>query len=242
MAYLSIIIPAYNEEKRIGATLHKLYQFLSAQKYDYEVIVVDDGSGDGTISEAEKSALSKIGKLRIVKNDKNMGKGFSVKAGVFNTGAEYVLLTDADLSTPIEEMEKLFSFMKEGYDIVIGSRALKDSDVRVHQPFHREIMGKTFNFFVKRLLIKGFNDTQCGFKLFKGSVARDIASRMKIDGFCFDVEMLYLAKIKGYNIKEVGVAWNNSIESKVRLFHSSATMFLDLLRIRTIHGKGKGKN
>lgn len=236
MAHLSIIIPAYNEEKRIGSTLHKLYQFLSSQKYDYEVIVVDDGSVDGTASEADNSALSRTGKLKVIKNEKNSGKGFSVRNGISNAAGDYILLTDADLSTPIEEMGKLFSFVKDGYDIAIGSRALKNSKIEVHQPWYREIMGKTFNFLVKSILMDQFNDTQCGFKLFKAQTAKDIASRMKIDGFSFDVEMLYLAANLGYKIKEVPVTWMNSPKSKVNPLFDSTKMFFDLIRIRILHG------
>lgn len=230
------MIPAYNEEKRIGSTLHKLYQFLSSQKYDYEVIVVDDGSVDGTVSEADNSVLSRTGKLKVIKNEKNSGKGFSVRKGISNAAGDYILLTDADLSTPIEEMGKLFSFVKDGYDIAIGSRALKNSNIEVHQPWYREIMGKTFNFLVKSILMDQFNDTQCGFKLFKAQTAKDIASRMKIDGFSFDVEMLYLAANLGYKIKEVPVTWINSPKSKVNPLFDSTKMFFDLIRIRILHG------
>jgi dolichyl-phosphate beta-glucosyltransferase len=125
--------------------------------------------------------------------------------------------------------------MEAGGDIAVGSRAVQGAMVSVHQPWYREIMGKTFNLFVKMLLIKGFNDTQCGFKLFKGDVARKIAASMKIEGFCFDVEMLYLAKIKGYNVREVGVMWKNSPESRVKLISSPLSMFLDLFKIKRIH-------
>jgi dolichyl-phosphate beta-glucosyltransferase len=237
MAFLSIVIPAYNEEGRILPTLNKIGLFLKPKKYDFEIILVDDGSSDNTVLTAERSDLFRGNKLKIVKNGVNRGKGFSVKNGIAHSTGEFILLSDADLSTPIEEIDKLFASMNNGRDIVIGSRSIKESNVMVRQPYYREIMGKTFNFFVKTLLIKDFNDTQCGFKLFKGDIAREIAGHMNIDGFCFDVEMLYLAKIKGYNIKEEGVAWNNSPCSKVRLFHSSINMFFDLAKIRVMHNK-----
>lgn len=233
--YLSIIIPAFNEEKRISNTLSRIHKFLSCKNYDFEVIFVDDGSLDGTIANASSSQLFKDGKLKIVKNGKNMGKGFSVRNGCMHSCGDYVLLSDADLSTPIEELDKCFSYIDKGNDIVIGSRSSAGSEVKIRQPWYREAMGKTFNLFVKSLIMDEFKDTQCGFKLFKGDVARNIASQMKINGFCFDVEMLYLARTKGYNVCEVGVLWENSPESKVRLISSPLSMFLDLLRIKNIH-------
>jgi dolichyl-phosphate beta-glucosyltransferase len=235
MVHLSIVIPAYNEARRIGDTLDRIYRFFKAKDYGCEVMLVDDGSTDNTVAVAQESALSREGKLKILKNGINRGKGFSVKNGILNATGEYVLFSDADLSTPIEEIDKLFGLIKDGCDIAIGSRAIKGSTISIRQPWYREAMGKTFNFFVKLLLIKGFNDTQCGFKLFKGNIAREIASSMKIDGFCFDVEMLYLAKRKGYNIRETGVVWKNSPESKVKLMSSPLSMFLDLFNIKRIH-------
>lgn len=232
--YLSIVIPAYNEEERIVATLSKIYDFLKTKEYDYEIIVVDDGSTDKTVLEVQQSELFKDNKSGIIKNWINMGKGFSVKRGILASRGDYVLFSDADLSTPIEEADKLFSYINKGYDIVIGSRSVKDSDVKIHQPWHREKMGKTFNLFVKLLLMKDFNDTQCGFKLFGGNIARKLAPLLKIDGFCFDAEMLYLAKIKGYKIKELGVVWKNSPQTKVEAIGSSINMFLDLLKIKAL--------
>lgn len=234
--YLSIIIPSYNEEKRIGLTLSKICGFLKTKSYEYEIILVDDGSNDKTILEAKDSELAKTNKLNIIKNVTNKGKGFSVKSGILNSSGEYILFSDADLSTPIEETGKLFGYIEKGYDIVIGSRSITGSDVKVHQPFYREKMGRIFNFFVNILLISGFNDTQCGFKLFKGSIAREIGRELTIDGFCFDVEMLYLAKKKGCRIAEVGIVWENSPQSKVRVISSSLAMFIDLLKIRRRHG------
>lgn len=233
--YLSIIIPAYNEAKKIKSTLSKIDEFISSKNYDYEVIIVDDGSTDKTIDEALKSRLDKGKKLKIIKNDINRGKGYSVKRGILNSQGEFLLISDADLSTPIEELDKLFHYINNGYDIVIGSRSVVDSDVQIHQPWYREKMGKVFNIFVKFLLLINFHDTQCGFKLLKGNVARDLALLMKIRDFCFDVELLYLAKIKGYRTKETGVIWRNSPQSKVKIISSSSTMFLDLFKIKHMH-------
>ncbi len=233
---ISIIIPAYNEEYRIGRTLEKIRNFLKKKDYTYEVLVVDDGSTDKTAQTALDSALCKEGHLRLIKNEANRGKGYSVKKGIISSLGEYILFSDADLSTPIEQLDKLFGFINNGYDIVIGSRALPDSDVRVHQPWYRERMGKTFNFLVKSMLMKGINDTQCGFKLFKSSLAKEIASNMKLNGFSFDVEMLYLAVKNKYKIKEVPVIWMNSPKSKVSPVFDSTRMFFDLIRIRLMHG------
>jgi len=234
-AYLSVIIPAYNEEKRIGSALSGIYGFLKTKNYDYEVILVDDGSSDKTILRAQDNELAKINKLKIIRNASNKGKGFSVKNGILNSTGEYVLFSDADLSAPIEETDKLFNHIEKGYDIVIGSRSVKDSNVKTHQPFYREGMGRIFNFFVNLLLMSGFRDTQCGFKLFKGNIAREIAKELTINGFCFDVEMLYIARKKGYKVAEVGIIWENSLQSKVRIINSSVFMFVDLLKIKRRH-------
>ncbi|MDP3791550.1 MAG: glycosyltransferase family 2 protein [Candidatus Omnitrophota bacterium] len=234
--YLSVIIPAYNEEGRIGPTLSKVYEFLRTKDYDWEVILVDDGSSDNTVIRAQDSELAKIAKLKIINNGTNKGKGFSVKNGILNSSGEYILFSDADLSTPIEEADKLFSYIKKGCDIVIGSRSIAGADVKVHQPFYREWMGRIFNFLVNMLLIKGFNDTQCGFKLFKGNVARELGKELTVNGFCFDVEMLYLAGKKGYRIAETGIIWENSPQSKVRVINSSLAMFIDLFKIKRRNG------
>ena len=235
MPYLSIVIPAYNEEKRIGKTLFRIWDYMAGKEYEYEVIVVDDGSMDGTISEVQKSRLAIECKLKMIKNGANRGKGFSVRNGISNSRGDYILFSDADLSTPIEELDKLFSIMDQGYDAVIGSRALKDSNVKVRQLWYREMMGKTFNLFVKSVLMGDFRDTQCGFKLFKASVAKEAVSVMKIDGFSFDVELLYLLLKKGYKIKEVPVVWLNSPVSKVNPLFDSLRMLIELMKIKKIH-------
>lgn len=234
--YLSVIIPAYNEENRISESLDKIYGYFEPSGKKYEVILVDDGSADGTVNISQRSALAACGKLKIISNDRNRGKGFSVKRGILASTAEYVLFTDADLSTPITEFKNLSKAMSEGNDIVIASRSVGTSRLVMAQPWYRQTMGRVFNFFVKGLLLPDYNDTQCGFKLFKGDIAREIAKDMKIDGFCFDVEMLYMAKKKGCRIEETGVAWENSVESKVTILNSSISMFFDLLRIKRWHG------
>lgn len=235
--FLSIIIPAYNEQERLALTLSKIHSYCNSQAYGYEVIVVDDGSTDSTRETALDNPLNETGRLRILNNHHNHGKGYSIKRGIMVSRGDYVLFSDADLSTPIEETGKLFSVLNEKYDIAVGSRSIKGAQIKVRQPFYREYMGKFFNKLVRFFVLKGIIDTQCGFKLFKGKVARDIAAQIRIDGFAFDVEMLYLAKLKGYKIKEVPITWIDSPQSKVRIIDSSLRMFLDLLKIKTLHNQ-----
>lgn len=234
--FLSIVIPAYNEENRLNPTLEKINSYLENKNFEYEIILIDDGSADSTVKIALESELAKRGKLILIKNEKNTGKGFSIRRGILASSGEYILFSDSDLSTPIEEFDELFLHIQSGYDIAIGSRSIEGADVRVHQPFYREIMGRVFNFLVQLLVLKGFVDTQCGFKLFKASAAKDIAKELKIDRFGFDVEMLFLAKKKNYRIKEVPVIWLNSPISRVSPVSDSCKMFMDLWRIRRMHG------
>ena len=233
--FLSIVVPAYNEEKRLQSTLEKLYSYLKIKDYEYEVIVIDDGSSDKTSEVALSSELAKIGKLSLLKNEKNEGKGFSIKRGILSSRAEFILFTDSDLSTPIEELDEIFLSIQT-HDIVIGSRSIEGADIRVHQPFYRELMGRIFNILVNIFVLKGFIDTQCGFKLFRSTAAKDIAKELKINRFGFDVEMLYLAKKKNYKIKEVPVIWLDSPTSKVNPIFDSFKMFIDLLLIKRLHG------
>ncbi len=226
---LTVVIPAYNEENRIGGTLSLIHEYLSKQDYSYEIIVVDDGSNDGTIQ-----AVEKIGndRLKILKNEKNKGKGYSIKRGMLEAIGDYVLFSDADLSTPIEELEKFWKYLDEGYDIVIGSRALKESVLEVRQPFYRELMGRIFNFIVRHILNFKLRDTQCGFKIFKRDVANKIFSIQKIEGWSFDVEILYIATKLNYRIKEVPVRWINSPLTKVNPFKDAINMFIDITKLR----------
>ncbi|MFA5271414.1 MAG: dolichyl-phosphate beta-glucosyltransferase [Candidatus Omnitrophota bacterium] len=234
--FISIIIPAYNEEERLKTAFEKLYQYLTGKKYDYEVIIVDDGSTDKTRETVSESMLAKAGKIIFLQNGKNKGKGFAVKQGILHSIGEYVLFSDADFSTPIQEFDKLFDYLKNGYDIAIGSRSVIGSNITVRQPLYREMMGKFFNFLVQIFVLRGIHDTQCGFKLFSGKCAKSIAQELKIDRFGFDVEMLYLAQKKKYKIKEVPVTWINSTESKVNPIKDSFKMFLELLSIKKLHG------
>lgn len=229
--FLSIVIPAYNEEKRIEETLEKILNYLKTKNYQYEIIVVDDGSSDNTVKVLETIAKENKN-IFILKNEQNSGKGYSVRKGVLESKGDYILFSDADLSTPIEEVEKLLHWLNQGFDVTIGSRGLKESDIKIHQPFYRELMGKFFNFLVQTLLIKGIKDTQCGFKCFKKDATKEIFKRQKIDGFGFDVEILYIAKKLNYKIKEVPVTWLNSPNSKVSPIKHSLEMFKDILKIK----------
>lgn len=235
--FLSIVIPAYNEEKRLLPTLGKICAYLSNQGFPYEVIVVDDGSTDNTLQMVRNFAcLDKH--VVVLANKQNRGKGYSVKKGMLSAKGEYIFFTDADLSTPIEEIEKCLPYLNNGYDVVIGSRSIPGSDITIHQPWYREKMGKIFNFMVNMVLVKGIIDTQCGFKGFKNEVVKTVFNRCSIDGFSFDVEALYLSRKFNFKIKEIPIRWENSALSKVNPIRHSLQMFRDLFRIKIKDFKG----
>ncbi|MEM3373893.1 MAG: glycosyltransferase family 2 protein [Candidatus Woesearchaeota archaeon] len=222
---LSIIIPAYNEEKRIDITLSKIKEYLKNKKIKHEIIVVDDGSKDKTAEIASKHNAI------VIKNKQNSGKGFSVKKGFLNSKYDYVLFTDADLSTPIEELDKFLPHLKN-YDIIIGSRRLKDSNVVQKQKIFRVIAGNIFPLLVSIIMPLGIKDTQCGFKLFNRKKCLKIFKKLTIKRFSFDVELLYLAKKYNLKIKEVGINWYNNSLSKVKFFKDAFNMFIDIIKIR----------
>ncbi|MFQ6096723.1 MAG: dolichyl-phosphate beta-glucosyltransferase [Armatimonadota bacterium] len=230
---LSIIIPAYNEEERLGPTLDSVIGFADAHGLDCEIIVVDDGSTDATADVAHRRAEDDP-RVRLVRNAENRGKGYSVRHGVQEARGRFILFSDADNSTPPEEMPKLLSRLgEEGYDVAIGSRALKESVLEVRQPFYREYMGRTFNLIVRGLARLPFRDTQCGFKAFKAECARRLFARQTVERFSFDVEILYLAVHKfGYRVAEVPVRWINSPRSRVHPIFDSLRMLRDVFRIR----------
>ena len=236
---LSIVIPAFNEEKRIGSSLEKLIAFLKNYRQDSEVIIVDDGSKDKTVSVAKKYRQS-LPNLQIVSLGKNLGKGFAVKTGFEKAKGDIVLFTDADFSTPINESVKLFEKLDRGYDIAIGSRAVDRSLIRKHQNIVRENIGRLANLLIQLLAIPGIKDTQCGFKAFKKTTTAPIFSGQKIFRYAFDVELLYLAKIKGLRIVEVPVVWSNSPDSKVNPLIDAPKSLADLVKIRVIHARNTG--
>lgn len=231
MKSISVVIPAFNEDKRIGATVQKIYDYLNENAETFEIVIVDDGSRDSTV-DIIRNVSERIQNIKLLSNGSNKGKGFSVKNGILHSTCSIVLISDADLSTPIEEVEKFLPWIDNGYDIVIGSRRLEESEIMNEQPWYRQLMGKAFNALVKILVLGGFNDTQCGFKLLKSEPAKRVFNLSKIYGFAFDVEILFIANKMGYRIKEVPVRWINSPHSRVRIMRDPLKMFLDLFRIR----------
>lgn len=234
---ISIIIAAFNEEKRIIPSLLKIKEYLTKQDLPYEIIVVDDGSTDGTHA-VVTDLIKDIPYLKVIHYAPNKGKGHALRTGVLASKGDIILLSDADLSTPIEELSKLLPLINDNkYDIVIGSRALALSEILKRQPWWRQSMGKFFNKLVKALVIENFKDTQCGFKVFRGDIARSLFKEAQIDRFAYDVEILAIGKKKGCKIVEAPVRWINSPESKVDPIRDSVQMLFDLLKIRMTIGK-----
>lgn len=233
--HLSVVIPAYNEEKRLPQSLATALDFLKRQAYASEIIVSDDGSRDRTVQVA-REVLQGF-PHQVLETPQNRGKGHAVRQGMLAAAGEYLLFTDADFSTPIEEVEKFLAHLQKDRDVVIGSRALPDSKVEVHQNFFRETMGKVFNRIACMFAFKGVHDSQCGFKCFRREAARKIFSLQKLDGFSFDVETVYLAQKLGYRLLELPVIWRNSAQSRVQVLRDPFVMFLDVLKIRRLHSK-----
>ena len=229
--HLSVIIPAYNEEKRLPKTLRDIDKYLMTQNYESEIIVVSDGSTDRTV-EIVKELMSEIKNLKILDFKENFGKGFGVKEGMLKAEGKYRLFTDADNSTSIDQIEKMWPFFEQGFDVVIGSRDIKGAILDPPQPWQRRLTGEAFK--IIRKIIVGLweiEDTQCGFKAFTERAAKDIFTKVKILRFAFDPEILLIAKKLGYKIKEIPVYWRNDPKSKVK-FKSMVKMGIDLLKIR----------
>ncbi len=225
---LSIVIPTFNEEARLPESLERIHEFLGDEGLSAEVIVIDDGSRDATVSRALETA-NRIGRnVQTIRLDRNRGKGCAVRAGVLAATGRFILITDADLSTPIVEWRKLAD---ANADVAIGSRALDERLLRRPQPFYRQAVGRFFNRIVRLLVLPEIHDTQCGFKLFERDAARRIFLEAVVDRFAFDVEALVIAKRLGYRIAEVPVLWSNSTDSRVSL-RWGLHAFLDVVRIR----------
>ncbi len=232
---LSVVIPAFNEEKRIKSTLNKIISFLKEKKFLYELIIVDDGSVDKTSEISEKILSREKINYKILKNDKNYGKGYSFKQGFLKSSGKYVLLCDADLSTQIEEVDDFFELMEEkNADIVIGIRTLKESpDILIKRKrFTRTISAKIFNKLVNFLFKLNFKDTQCGFKLFKKEKCTPVMENLHTKRFSFDVEILLKAKKNGLKIKEKQVIWQDSSHSSVKLLKDSFEMVFSLIQLK----------
>jgi glycosyltransferase involved in cell wall biosynthesis len=224
---ISIIIPAFNEEKRLPSTLATVKAYLAASSWEFsEIAVVDDGSRDATAEVAEAAGV------RVLRNPGNRGKGYTVRHGMLEAKGDWALFSDADLSAPIDELEKLWTAVeRERVRCAIGSRALDRSLIGIHQSAFRENMGRVFNLLMRLETGLPFQDTQCGFKLFETAAARQIFGRQRLDGFGFDVEVLYIAKRLGYRTVEVPVRWNDVAGTKVSML-LGAKGFLDPLKVR----------
>lgn len=228
---LSIVIPAYNEESRLGRTVEDVVAYCRGTGRAFELIVVDDGSQDGTTAVARHLAED-FGEVRLIRLPANHGKGYAVRTGVVNALGRSVLFADADGATPIGEVHRLEAALLGGADVAVGSRAVRTEGVRVQKKLYRHLMGRTFHRLVESLADTGVKDTQCGFKLFRSPVAHDLFSRLRMDGYSFDVEVLTMAKRRGYRVAEIPVNWTHQPGSKVRLLGDSLHMAADLFRIR----------
>jgi len=241
--FLSIVFPAFNEADRLPGTLRRTIAYLRQQDYTWEIIVVDDGSADSTAADAKTILEQEHVPGCVISLPTNQGKGVAVKQGLQAARGQILFFSDADLSTPIEELETMLPFFEQGWDIVIGSRGMKESMVEVRQAWWRKYSGKLFNVFVQLFVLRGIKDTQCGFKGFSRDVLPGLLERQKLIGFSFDVELLWLAKRLGYRIKEVPVHWCNDAASKVSFFEDGFSMCRDILTIQRMHKdlKARGK-
>lgn len=227
--FLSIVIPAYNEENRLPNTLEQVFHFLAKQPFASEILVVENGSDDRTFEIAEQFA-DRLQNVRVLRSEQR-GKGLAIQHGVMAAVGEYVFMCDADLSMPVEEISKFIPPQLENVDIAIASREAPGS-VRYNEPYYRHFTGRVFNMLIRLLVLPGLQDTQCGFKCMRAQVARDIFPYQTLTGWAFDVELLYIARLHGYRIVEIPIDWYFNADSKISVLRDSLRMFLDLLRIR----------
>jgi len=237
--FLSIVIPAFNEEDRIVGSLKDICHYLAGKQYSHEVLIADDGSSDGTLKSCRAFAASEPS-FRVIHYPVNRGKGFAVRAGMLEAAGEILLLCDADLATPIEELDRFWGYRDEGFDIVIASRPLRESHLVKHQPLYREWAGRAFNHVVRAFAVRDIHDTQCGFKLFSRDSARAVFPLCFLNGWAFDMEVLHIAQRLGLKIKEAPVSWYHRPGSKVHLIRDGLRMLTDIVRIRLGHRKIQG--
>jgi glycosyltransferase involved in cell wall biosynthesis len=231
---LSIIIPAYNEQNRLPGALEQLFRFLEQQTFPYEVIVVENGSADKTLELAQKFA-EQHANLRVIQAPK--GKGAAVQHGMLNATGEYRFMCDADLSMPVEEIVKFIPPRLQDFDIAIASREAKGA-VRYNEPSYRHWGGRGINLMIQALILPGLNDTQCGFKCFRAAVAEDIFRRQTLQGWSFDIELLYIARRHGYRIVEVPIHWYHFTDSKIHALQDAFRMLQDIFRIHANARRG----
>ena len=237
---VSIVVPAFEEEDRLGDSVRRILDYVRSEKISAELIIVDDGSGDRTASVAE-AAIAEFpdAKAKVLRYERNRGKGFAVRTGLLAATADVALFSDADLSTPIEETHKLLDPIVAGkYDVTFGSRALDRSLIGTHQPWRREQGGKVMNLVIRTFSGLPFADTQCGFKAFNMTKFRPLLDKMTVDRFGFDVEFLFVANYNGLRLCEVPVRWNNVEGSKVNVIRDTRRMFTELSQIRRNRKKG----
>lgn len=235
--HLSVVIPMYNEAARITKSLHRLAAYFSDKTYSYEVVLVDDGSSDDSIAVARRE-LGEVPSLRVVGSDRNYGKGHAVRMGMLRAKGDYVLFTDADLSTPIEELDKFWPRFEQGFDVVIGSRKMKGAEIIRHQPWWRENMGKVFTWLTNRLVTRNLSDLTCGFKSFRRAAAQDIFSHQTLHDWSFDAEIMFIAQRRGHRIKEVAVRWHDERGTKVRIVRDTLRSIRGLIKIRLNGARG----
>lgn len=232
---LSVIMPVYNEEHCLAESIRRVTVFMTLKNWDWELLIVSDGSRDRTDAIA-REASARDGHVRLLVSEKNSGKGAAVRRGVLAAEGKNILVTDADLAAPIKEVDKLLAAMDHGADIAVGSRAIRKEGCDVQQDWRRVLSSRIFNAIVHLLVLKGFHDTQCGFKCFRREAAKPLFEAQKLDGFSFDVEILYLAVRRGLTVKEVPVMWRAGEKSKVRVLRDSFRMIRELFLLRKFYG------